>query len=55
MRPLGGAAREPVVVLLIDTANVVGSRPTGWWRDRAAATPRLAERVPGRDGGVAAD
>ena len=33
------------MVLLIDTANVVGSRPTGWWRDRAAATPRLAERV----------
>lgn len=24
-------------VLLIDGANVVGSRPTGWWRDRAGA------------------
>ena len=24
-------------VLLIDAANVVGSRPTGWWRDRAGA------------------
>lgn len=33
------------MVLLIDTANVVGSRPTGWWRDRATATRRLAERV----------
>ncbi len=32
-------------VLLIDTANVVGSRPTGWWRDRAAATRQLVERV----------
>jgi hypothetical protein len=32
-------------MLLIDTANVVGSRPTGWWRDRATATRRLAERV----------
>jgi hypothetical protein len=32
-------------VLLIDTANVVGSRPTGWWRDRAAATRQFAERV----------
>jgi hypothetical protein len=21
-------------VLLVDAANVVGSRPTGWWRDR---------------------
>jgi hypothetical protein len=31
-------------MLLIDTANVVGPRPTGWWRDRAA-TRRLAERV----------
>jgi hypothetical protein len=24
-------------VLLIDAANVIGSRPTGWWRDRAGA------------------
>jgi rRNA-processing protein FCF1 len=32
-------------VLLVDTANVVGSRPTGWWRDRAAATRQLVERV----------
>jgi hypothetical protein len=32
-------------VLLIDTANVVGSRPTGWWRDRAGATRQLIERV----------
>jgi hypothetical protein len=24
-------------VLLVDAANVVGSRPTGWWRDRAGA------------------
>ena len=33
------------MVLLIDTANVLGSRPTGWWRDRPTATRRLAERV----------
>jgi hypothetical protein len=32
-------------VLLIDTANVVGSRPTGWWRDRAGATRQLIDRV----------
>jgi hypothetical protein len=32
-------------VLLIDTANVVGSRPTKWWRDRAGATRQLVERV----------
>ena len=24
-------------MLLVDAANVVGSRPTGWWRDRAGA------------------
>jgi hypothetical protein len=26
-----------VGVLVIDAANVIGSRPTGWWRDRPAA------------------
>jgi hypothetical protein len=29
------------VVLLVDVANVVGSRPDGWWRDRAAAATRM--------------
>ena len=24
-------------MLLVDAANVIGSRPTGWWRDRAGA------------------
>jgi hypothetical protein len=24
-------------VLVIDAANVIGSRPTGWWRDRPGA------------------
>ena len=28
-------------VLIIDGANVVGSRPDGWWRDRAGAARRL--------------
>lgn len=32
-------------VLLIDAANVVGSRPNGWWRDRAKAASRLVEDV----------
>jgi hypothetical protein len=32
---------QPSVVLLVDTANVMGSRPDGWWRDRAAAATRL--------------
>jgi hypothetical protein len=32
-------------VLLIDAANVVGSRPTGWWRDRPGAARAFVERV----------
>ncbi len=32
-------------MLLIDAANVVGSRPTGWWRDRPGAARSFVERV----------
>ena len=32
-------------VLIVDGANVVGSRPDGWWRDRAGAARRLKERL----------
>jgi hypothetical protein len=32
-------------VLLIDAANVVGSRPTGWWRDRAGAARAFVEQL----------
>jgi hypothetical protein len=47
-----------MTVLLVDAANVVGSRPDGWWRNRAGATSRLLERLarlpgqqlPGPDG-----
>ncbi|MET1154451.1 NUDIX domain-containing protein, partial [Arthrobacter sp.] len=28
-------------LLVIDAANVVGSRPDGWWKDRAGAARRL--------------
>jgi 8-oxo-dGTP diphosphatase len=31
------------VALIVDSANVVGSRPDGWWKDRAGATRRLAD------------
>lgn len=46
--------RHPVVV--VDVANVVGSVPDGWWRDRAGAASRLLDRVSRRASrGVAAD
>jgi len=32
-------------MLLIDAANVVGSRPTGWWRDRSGAARTFVEQV----------
>ena len=32
-------------MLLIDAANVIGSRPTGWWRDRPAAAREFVTRV----------
>lgn len=34
-------------VLIVDGANVVGSRPDGWWRDRAGAARRLHARLSG--------
>ncbi len=34
-------------MLVIDAANVIGSRPTGWWRDRPVAARRFAEQVRG--------
>lgn len=34
---------RPAVV--VDAANVVGSVPDGWWRDRAGATERLLARL----------
>jgi rRNA-processing protein FCF1 len=32
-------------VLLVDAANVIGSRPTGWWRDRAGAARQLVDEL----------
>jgi hypothetical protein len=31
--------------VIVDGANVVGSRPDGWWRDREGAARRLAGRI----------
>jgi uncharacterized protein YaiI (UPF0178 family) len=29
----------------VDASNVLGSRPDGWWRDRAGATRRLLDAI----------
>jgi hypothetical protein len=56
------AANAPVEIV-VDAANVMGSRPDGWWRDRAAAATRLVQALavlpgqvlPAPGGTVAAD
>ncbi|MGI5429309.1 NTP pyrophosphohydrolase [Streptomyces sp. CA-179760] len=45
------------VLVVVDAANVVGSVPDGWWRDRRGAAERLRDRlasdgVPGVAGPV---
>ncbi|MEZ3160961.1 NUDIX domain-containing protein [Microbacterium sp. BWT-B31] len=41
--------------VIVDAANVVGSVPDGWWKDRAGAAQRLIDRVRARGAaGVAA-
>ena len=37
--------RQPGGVLVIDAANVIGSQPTGWWRDRAGVARRFVEQL----------
>ncbi|MFF7984993.1 NTP pyrophosphohydrolase [Streptomyces sp. NPDC007901] len=44
---------EAPLLVIVDGANVVGSRPDGWWRDRKGAAERLRDRLaeqglPGR-------
>ncbi|MEV4311630.1 NTP pyrophosphohydrolase [Actinocrispum sp. NPDC049592] len=34
-----------IPLVIIDAANVVGSVPDGWWRDRAGATERLRDSL----------
>jgi hypothetical protein len=42
---------EPLLV--VDAANVMGSRPDGWWRDRAGAAARLRDALaPVADAGL---
>jgi hypothetical protein len=44
-RDAGNDADGPVVTIIVDGANVVGSRPDGWWRDRAGAAVRLHDEL----------
>src|SRR6202161_3814032 len=45
MRPAYGAEGSRIgqhlLTIVVDVANVMGSRPDGWWRDRAGAAVRL--------------
>ena len=38
-----------VTTLIVDGANVVGSRPDGWWRDRPGAAARLQAQLLAAD------
>lgn len=40
-------------MIVVDGANVVGSRPDGWWKDRAGAARRLYDDLVAS--GIAAD
>jgi 8-oxo-dGTP diphosphatase len=48
--PLLREALQPLTIV-VDAANVMGSRPDGWWRDRAGAARRLRDQL----GGLATD
>ena len=39
------------LTIIVDGANVVGSRPDGWWRDRAGAARRLRDELAPLVGG----
>ncbi|HKA69166.1 MAG TPA: hypothetical protein VKG85_08640 [Actinomycetes bacterium] len=50
-RPGPAGSRRPVLV--VDAANVIGSVPDGWWRDRAGAVSRLRDSLgPIADSGL---
>ena len=44
MRRENGIGQHPATII-VDVANVMGSRPDGWWRDRAAAAARLHAEI----------
>lgn len=46
MSPPDASGQTIAITLVVDVANVMGSRPDGWWRDRAGSATRLLERMP---------
>ena len=44
--PVLRQALQPLTII-VDAANVMGSRPDGWWRDRAGAARRLRDQLAG--------
>ena len=36
---------QPPATIVVDVANVMGSRPDGWWRDRGGAAARLHAQI----------
>ncbi len=40
-----GTPPEPLPLVVVDAANVVGSVPDGWWRDRLGAAQRLRDAL----------
>ena len=44
--PVLRTALSPLTII-VDAANVMGSRPDGWWRDRAGAARRLCDQIEG--------
>ncbi|MEU6665350.1 NTP pyrophosphohydrolase [Streptomyces sp. NPDC046727] len=43
--PLDPPVSPAPPLVIVDGANVVGSRPDGWWRDRKGAAERLRDRL----------
>ncbi len=44
--PVLREAPQPLTII-VDAANVMGSRPDGWWRDRAGAARKLRDQLVG--------
>lgn len=44
---MGELPTQRVPLIIVDSANVVGSVPDGWWRDRRGAAVRLRDSLAG--------